>query len=229
MLDSSRATRECGRTGAGVAPNRHRTSPKEDAITTGEPERLSGVTDLQDRRDRELIGRIASGDAGSFRDLYRRYAPSAAGLAFRVIGDGVLSEEVTQEVFLAVWRSASAYDPARGSVRSWILTQVHHRAVDLVRHEDAERKRPMRTPAPLPSDPTEDVVEDVWLRARRGDVRSALIALSDEQRQVLELAYFGGLTQPQIAARIGIPLGTVKSRTLAAMLKMRDALAGGRA
>jgi RNA polymerase sigma-70 factor, ECF subfamily len=172
------------------------------------------------------MGRIAEGSSDGFRDLYRRYAPTAAGLAHRVIGDPVLAEEVSQDVFLSVWRSAAAYDAARGSVRSWLLTQVHHRAVDVIRHEDAERRRSLRQPQPVPVDPTEDVVEDEWLRARRGEIRLALRSISDEQREVLELAYFGGLTQTQIADRLGIPLGTVKSRTLAAMLKLRDTLSG---
>jgi RNA polymerase sigma-70 factor, ECF subfamily len=100
------------------------------------------------------MGRIAEGSSDGFRDLYRRYAPTAAGLAHRVIGDPVLAEEVSQDVFLSVWRSAAAYDAARGSVRSWLLTQVHHRAVDVIRHEDAERRRSLRQPQPVPVDPT---------------------------------------------------------------------------
>ena len=158
--------------------------------------------------------------------MYRRYASTASGLAHRVIGDPVLAEEVTQDVFLSVWRAASAYDGARGSVRSWLLTQIHHRSVDVIRREDAERRRSFRQPQPIPMDPTEDVVEDAWLRARRADIRQALTSLSNEQREVLELAYFDGLTQTQISQKIGIPLGTVKSRTLAAMLKLREALSG---
>jgi len=172
------------------------------------------------------MGRIAEGSSDGFRDLYRRYAPTAAGLAHRVIGDPLLAEEVSQDVFLSVWRSAAAYDAARGSVRSWLLTQVHHRAVDVIRHEDAERRRALRQPEPIPVDPTEDVVEDEWLRGRRSEIRVALRSLSNEQREVLELAYFGGLTQTQVSEKVGIPLGTVKSRTLAAMLKLRDALRG---
>lgn len=172
------------------------------------------------------MGRIAEGSSDGFRDLYRRYAPTAAGLAHRVIGDPVLAEEVSQDVFLSVWRSAAAYDAARGSVRSWLLTQVHHRAVDVIRHEDAERRRALRQPEPIPVDPTEEVVEDEWLRVRRSEIRIALRTISDEQREVLELAYFGGLTQVEISEKLGIPLGTVKSRTLAAMLKLRNALSG---
>ena len=96
----------------------------------------------------------------------------------------------------------------------------------MIRHEDAERRRSLRQPQPVPVDPTEDVVEDEWLRVRRGEIRLALRSISDEQREVLELAYFGGLTQTQIAEKLAIPLGTVKSRTLAAMLKLRDTMSG---
>ncbi|TML78586.1 MAG: sigma-70 family RNA polymerase sigma factor [Actinobacteria bacterium] len=172
------------------------------------------------------MGRIAEGHSDGFRDLYSRYASTAAGLAYRVIGDQVLAEEVVQEVFLSVWRSASAYDAARGSVRSWLLTQVHHRAVDVIRREDAERRRSLRQPDLIQADPTEDVVEDEWLRGRRADIRVALRTISDDQRQVLHLAYFDGLTQSQVAEKLGIPLGTVKSRTLSAMLKLREVLSG---
>ena len=168
------------------------------------------------------MGRIAEGHSDGFRDLYSRYASTAAGLAYRVIGDQVLAEEVVQEVFLSVWRSASA----RGSVRSWLLTQVHHRAVDVIRREDAERRRSLRQPDLIQADPTEDVVEDEWLRGRRADIRVALRTISDDQRQVLHLAYFDGLTQSQVAEKLGIPLGTVKSRTLSAMLKLREVLSG---
>ena len=172
------------------------------------------------------MGRIAEGSSDAFRDLYSRYASTAAGLAHRVIGDPVLAEEVVQDVFMSVWRSAAAYDAARGSVRSWLLTQVHHRAVDVIRREDAERRRSLRQPHAVPSDPTEEVVEDEWLRTRRAGIRLALRTISDEQRQVLQLAYFEGLTQTQVSERLGIPLGTVKSRTLAAMVKLREALSG---
>ena len=111
-------------------------------------------------------------------------------------------------------------------MRSWLLTQVHHRAVDVIRREDAERRRSLRQPHAVPSDPTEEVVEDEWLRTRRAGIRLALRTISDEQRQVLQLAYFDGLTQTQVSERLGIPLGTVKSRTLAAMVKLREALSG---
>jgi RNA polymerase sigma-70 factor (ECF subfamily) len=186
------------------------------------------VSDLQDRRDRDLVERVAGGDRSAFAELYRRYSPSAFGLASRILGDQAMAEEVLQEVFLSVWRRAGAYDPGRGSVRSWLFAQVHHRAVDVVRREEAERRRSHVTVLPDASSEggVDDVVEEGWLKARREHVRGALEGLPHEQRQVLELAYYGGLTQTQVAEATGVPLGTVKSRTLAAMRRLKGALAG---
>jgi RNA polymerase sigma factor (sigma-70 family) len=171
------------------------------------------------------MARTAEGDRQAFAELYRRYASAGLGLAFRVIGERSLAEEVLQEVFLSVWRNGGAYDPARGSVRSWLFAQVHHRAVDVVRREEGERRRTQSNPPTLGDERgVDDVIEESWLAARRQQVRRALAGLPQEQRQVIELAYYGGLTQTQVAERTGIPLGTVKSRTLAAMRRLREAL-----
>lgn len=183
------------------------------------------VSDLQDRRDKDLVAGTAAGNQSAFTELYRRYAPSAFALALRILGERAMAEEVLQEVFLSVWRRAEAYDPARGSVRSWLFAQIHHRAVDVVRREEAERRRSHVATQPDDYDSgVEDVIEEGWLSARRDQVRDALGALSSEQRQVIDLAYFQGLTQSQVADRTGVPLGTVKSRTLAAMRRLRDVL-----
>jgi RNA polymerase sigma-70 factor (ECF subfamily) len=196
--------------------------------TTGFADRddLSRVGDLQDRRDRDLLARTARGEEEAFAELFRRYGSAGLGLAVRVARDRAVAEDVVQEVFVSVWRRASAYDPARGSVRSWLLAQIHHRAVDAIRREEAQRRRAMG-PAPVLTLDAEDVIEEDWLRSRRLRVRDAMRTLSDEQRSILELAYFDGLTQAQIATKAAIPLGTVKSRTVAAMRKLRDAMAGG--
>lgn len=185
------------------------------------------VSDLLERRDRDLIERTAAGDTDAFSELYRRYAPAAYGLAARVLGEASLAEEVLQEVFVSVWRRSSSYDPARGSLRSWVLAQIHHRAVDVVRREEAERRRSQAIVTDdRPEDPIGDVVEEGWLADRRALVREALVALPPDQRRVIELAYYGGLTQTQVASAMGIPLGTVKSRTLAAMRRLRAGLVG---
>jgi RNA polymerase sigma factor (sigma-70 family) len=193
------------------------------------PERMQ-VSDLQDRRDNDLVSAAASGDEAAFSELYQRYSASAFGLALRILGERAMAEEVLQEVFLSVWRRAAAYDPARGSVRSWLFAQIHHRSVDLVRREEAERRRSHVHAEPGWYDSgMEDVIEEGWLSARRDQVRRALENLSLEQRQVIDLAYFQGLTQTQVADRAEVPLGTVKSRTLAAMRRLKEALASGAA
>ncbi len=185
------------------------------------------VSDLQDRRDRDLIDRVSGGDHAAFSELYRRYSPSAFGLANRILGDQTMAEEVLQEVFLSVWRRAGAFDPARGSVRSWLFAQIHHRSVDVVRREEAERRRSRATVEPeTTEEDVEDVIEESWLSARREHVKTALTSLPEEQRRVIELAYYNGLTQTQVADAMGVPLGTVKSRTLAAMRRLRQRLAG---
>jgi RNA polymerase sigma-70 factor, ECF subfamily len=180
-----------------------------------------------DLDDLELHRRLAAGDRGAFDDLYRRYAGPAYGLAYRLTGQQVLAQDVVHDAFLALWRAPEAYDPARGPFRSFFLALVHHRAVDTVRREDRLRKRSERASNLEPlrgEDVADDVVEETFLSSRRQEVRDALQTLPPEQRQVLEMAYFQGKTQVSIAEELGIPLGTVKTRTLAAMRKLRREL-----
>lgn len=184
----------------------------------------ASVADLDERRDRALMERIVAQDEGAFAEVYERYSPQAFGLAVRILGERGLAEEVLQEVFVSVWKGAARFDGTRGSVRSWLLTQIHHRAVDVVRREEAERRRTTTSTIESTARGPDDIVEEGFLVARRAQVRDALATLPDGHRQVLELAYFGGLTQTEVATRIGVPLGTVKSRTLAAMRRLRDRL-----
>jgi RNA polymerase sigma-70 factor, ECF subfamily len=134
-------------------------------------------------------------------------------------------------VFLAVWRKPDAYDPERGSVRSWLMGMVHHRAVDVVRREESQRRR-AETALPEAADPGDDpgvtVVEELGIPEERRAVRLALEDIPAEQRQVIEMMYFDGMSQLQIAERLGMPLGTVKSRTLLGMRRLRSALVGTR-
>ena len=178
-------------------------------------------------RDVELHRRVANGDREAFQELYRRYGRAAYGLALRITAQPMLAEEVTLDAFLALWRTPEAFDPTRGAFRSFFLSLVHHRAVDTVRREERLRKRAERASNLEPvrgEDVADVVVEDAYLGVRRKEVLEALAILSPEQRQVIELAYFGGLTQTRIAERLGIPVGTVKTRTLAAMRKLRRSL-----
>lgn len=186
-----------------------------------------GTIDLPEARDRDLMARLRHGDEDAFRGLFHRYAPSAKALAMRVVRQSHLAEEIVQEAFMAVWRDPGSYDGERGSVRSWLMGMVHHRAVDLVRREEAHRRR---AEASIPEaieeqdDHSDEIVQRMSLPEERRVVRAALVDLPSEQRDVLEMMYFDGLSQSMIAERTGIPLGTVKSRTLLGMRRMRAAL-----
>lgn len=182
---------------------------------------------MGDADDLELHRLVAAGDRDAFDRLYRRFGPASFGLALRVTRQPALAEEVVHDAFLSLWRAPEAFDPARGAFRTFFLSLVHHRAVDTVRREERLRSRTQRAQNLEPvrgEDVAEDVIEDADLDRRRRQVREALADLSPEQRQVIELAYFGGHTQAEIAEELGIPIGTVKTRTLAAMRKLRRAL-----
>jgi len=185
--------------------------------------------DVPEAHDRDLMARLRRGDEDAFRSVFARYAPSAKALAQRVVRRSHLAEEIVQEVFTAVWKDPGAYDQERGSVKGWLMGMVHHRAVDIVRREESQRRR---AEAAIPEalgeqiDHADEVVQRLGLPEERRIVRGALDLLPAEQRTVLEMMYFEGLSQSQIAERTGAPLGTVKSRTLLGMRRMRDALAG---
>jgi RNA polymerase sigma factor (sigma-70 family) len=193
-----------------------------------DPARDAVAGDLGEARDRDLVRRVALGDEGAFRALFRRYGPVAMSLARRVVRQPFLAEEIVQEAFLAVWRNPDGYDDERGSVRSWLMGLVHHRAVDTVRREESQRRRAQEAGAEsgVADDPAEAVVEELGAPEERRAVRAALDALPPEQRQVIELMYFDGLSQSKIAERLTLPLGTVKSRTLLGMRRLRAALGG---
>ena len=186
------------------------------------------TTDLSEARDRRWVAAVAAGDEDAFRGLFGRYAPMAKALALRVVRQPQMAEEIVQEAFLSVWRHPDGYEPDRGSVRSWLMAMVHHRAVDTVRREESQRRRADQAASvglrDEVSDHAEEVVAAVELPRERRAVRAALADLPDEQRAIVERMYFGGESQRQIAAATGLPLGTVKSRTLLGMRKLRAAL-----
>ena len=180
-----------------------------------------------DEADRAVLVRLADGELDALEELYDRYKTMAYSIAYRITNDTTLAEDVVQEAFLGAWRNAARYVEGRGSVKTWLLSIVHHRAIDAVR-----RRRPT-TELPdveLPP-PAALTLPDVWAEVAVGldaaTVRGALAVLSDVQREALELAYFGGLTQQEIAERTATPLGTVKSRMRLGLLTMRRYLEGG--
>ena len=176
--------------------------------------------------DLELVARATARDAGAFEELYRRYAPAAYGLAMRVLRQPFLAQEIVQEAFLTVWKAPEAFDPSRGPFRSFLLSLVHHRAVDAVRREERLKERERRAnPPPVPDEDIVDAVaEEVDLIDRRRVVREAMLELPREQRETLELMYFRGWSHARIARETGVPIGTVKSRIWAAMRRLREAL-----
>jgi RNA polymerase sigma-70 factor (ECF subfamily) len=178
--------------------------------------------DLAHLSDEALVALIVRSDDVALAELYERYGRVAYNLAYRILRDETLAEDAVQEAFLAVWRSAGRFLPERSKASTWILTLVHRRAVDLVRREERRRAEPLDEALEPAGDATD---ETAWLRLERERVQAALRQLPDQQREALELAYYGGFTQSELAERLGQPLGTIKSRMFAGLARMRELLA----
>ncbi len=177
--------------------------------------------------DASLVALVSQRDGKALDTIYTRYGRACYSLSRRIVNDDSLAQDVVQEVFLALWRGAGRYDPARGGFSTWLLTLTHHKAVDLVRREENLRKR--RTTADVLEARVSEgpqVHDEAWSSLRQERVRAALQTLPAPQREALALAYFGGYTQREIAGLTGTPLGTVKTRMLAGMRRMRDQLVG---
>jgi RNA polymerase sigma factor (sigma-70 family) len=174
--------------------------------------------------DEALVALVARREELALAELYDRYGGIAYGLARRMLRNDTLAEDAVQEAFLAAWRTAGQFVPEQAKASTWLLTIVHRRAVDLVRREERRATDPLEQDLQL--DSTEASVEDqAWVRLQRERVQQALRRLPDEQREAIELAYYGGFTQSQLADRLGQPLGTIKSRMFAGLTRLRDLLA----
>jgi len=171
--------------------------------------------------DEALVLMAARSEESALAELYDRYGRAAYGLALRVLRDPALAEDAVQEAFLALWNSAARFVPERSKASTWILTLVHRRAVDAVRREQRRRADTLDH-APEPS--VGGVDEDAWLRLQRERVQTALRSLPDAQREALELAYYGGFSQSELAERLGQPIGTIKSRMFAGLSRLRELL-----
>jgi RNA polymerase sigma-70 factor, ECF subfamily len=181
--------------------------------------------DLRELADEDLMPLVHDGDARAFEVVFDRHVDAAFSLAYRMCGRRGAAEDVVQEAFLSLWRSGARYDPARGSVRSWILGVVRNRTIDSFRRETVRTGRDIQadeTVANLPA--ADDVAAEAERRADAGQVRTALRDLPDDQRRVIELAYFGGFTHSQIAEMLQLPAGTVKGRMRLGLMKLRIAL-----
>ena len=177
--------------------------------------------DLVHLSDEALVALVARGEEDALAALYDRLGRTAYGLALRVVRDPELAEDVVQEAFLSLWRSAGRFVPERSRAGTWLLTLVHRRAVDLVRREERRRADPIET-APEAADAAAE--EAPWLRLERERVQAALASLPDAQREAIELAYYGGFTQAELADRLGQPLGTIKSRMFAGLARLGELL-----
>jgi len=179
-----------------------------------------------DDADRAVLALVTAGQLESLQELYDRYRTMAYSIALRITNDASLAEDVVQDAFVGVWRNASRYVEGRGSVKTWLLSIVHHRAVDAVRRRRPTTELPEREDVPPPALTVPDLWGDVAAGLDREAIARALTTLSDVQREAIELAYWGGLTQQEIAERTGTPLGTVKSRVRLGLLALRGALSG---
>jgi RNA polymerase sigma factor (sigma-70 family) len=175
--------------------------------------------------DQDVLAACAAGDEQALASLYDRFGKVAYGLALRIVRDAALAEDAVQEAFLDVWRQADRFDSSRGKASSWILMLVHRRAVDLVRRQARSNALPEQLEVMKPEvGVAESADDDAALLEARREVQAALATLSKPEREVLDLAYWGGLTQSEIATLLRIPPGTVKSRTFSALARLRKAL-----
>jgi RNA polymerase sigma-70 factor (ECF subfamily) len=187
--------------------------------------RFRRPVDLRGLADEELMELVDQGEMRAFEVVFDRHAGAAYSLAFRMCGRRAMAEDIVQEAFLSLWRSGSGYDRARGSVRSWVLSAVHNRAIDQLRRAGTKTGRDVHDDGIAERLPALEATDaEVERRDQAGRVRGALGELPPDQRRVIELAYFGGLTHSQIADMLDLPPGTVKGRMRLGLTKMRSAL-----
>jgi RNA polymerase sigma-70 factor, ECF subfamily len=196
---------------------------REPSPRPAEAEALAARPDGDDSLDR-LLAMVARGDEQAFAELYQRVAAAVFGLVSKVVRNPSQSEEVTQEVFVELWRTASRFDPARGSARSWIMTCAHRRAVDRVRSSESAARRDDLAGRRDQGRPYDEVVEQVESGLEREHVRRGLEALTELQREAVVLAYYGGYTHREISELLGVPSGTVKTRLRDGLIRLRDHL-----
>lgn len=170
-----------------------------------------------------LLRLVAHGDAEAFEDLYDVVAAPVYGLALRIVRNPGMAEEVSQEVLMDVWRLAARFDPSRGSAMAWVMTLAHRRAVDRVRREESQTERTQRAGALAP-EAGDDVAQQVERSLDAARVHRALGTLTSVQREAIDLAFFRGLTHPEVSAALGVPLGTAKTRIRDGLIKLRDVL-----
>jgi RNA polymerase sigma-70 factor (ECF subfamily) len=172
--------------------------------------------------DEDLISLVQARDSEAFAVLYDRHSRAAYSLAYRMMGERQAAEDIVQDALLKVWRAAGSYRAERGSVRTWLLSVVHNRAIDQLRSQASRRRTQERIEASAPRSQPSEAFTQTWRNSQREQVREALKTLPQEQLKVLELAYFSGYTHLEIAELLGLPLGTVKGRMRLGLKKIRD-------
>jgi len=196
-------------------------------MANGAHRRLRSVPGTAQPTADELLQATARGDENALAELYDLLAPAVFGLAKRVVRDPSRAEEITQDVFLSVWRFATRFDPAKGSARTWVLTLTHRRAVDVVRANAAASRREQRVGA-TQDRPYDTVLEEASNRLQGEQVRECLDTLTELQRESVLLAYYGGYTYPEVSALLDVKLPTVKTRMRDGLIRLRDCLGAWR-
>ena len=181
----------------------------------------TSARELAHLSDAAVLALIARSDEQALAELYRRFGRLAYGLAVRILRDDALAQDAVQEAFLGVWRAAGRFKAERSKPSTWLLTLVHRRAVDLVRREERRRTEPLQ---PETEPVGAEAADEAELATQRETIRGALRRLPPEQREAIELAYYGGYTQSELAERLGQPLGTIKSRMFTGLSRLRDEL-----
>ncbi len=197
---------------------------RHEAYTTtvGQALSINEAPASQDVSDEALLLEISYGGEWAMEVLYERYARYAYTLAYRIVRDYSTAEDIVQDVFLSIWKKAASYQEQHGCVRSWLQAIVHHRAIDCVRASDHRDHHPLEEANEAGyGDEKPEIWEEVWNEERRALLQSILAQLPEEQRQVIELGYFGGYTHAEIAQRWHLPLGTVKGRMRLGLQKMK--------
>ena len=173
--------------------------------------------------DAELVGGVADRDESSMAEIYRRHGNQVFGLAKRVIRDEEMARDVAQDVFVSLWKKPEAFDASRGSLRTFLLAKAHSRSIDVIRSESSRRIREERDGL-LRADSVPNVEEEVWQVTVASKVRTALATIPERERDVIELAYFGGLTYREVAVRLGLAEGTVKSRIRSGLSRLQESM-----
>jgi RNA polymerase sigma-70 factor, ECF subfamily len=198
------------------------TSLRERNTTRGEKVARERARRRLHLEDRDLVALVECGEPGALAGLYDRHGGAAYLLAYRILGQRQAAEDLVQDAFLKVWRSAGSYEAARGSVRTWVLTIVHNQAIDQLRAAASRRRTQELVELSAVTYQPSDAFNEAWLGSRKEQVREALKTLPPTQLEVIELSYFSGYTHAEISALLGLSLGTVKSRLRLGLKKIKD-------